>query len=65
MNNKVHQFTKLLEKRADSNSPYGYMLGYIEGMLQCMIIENKQLEESIDKEIARLKKDLDLSTNNL
>lgn len=63
--NKIQQLSKLLEKRADCDSPYAYMLGYMEGMLRSWMMDNKQLEQSIDKEISDLQKHLGLSTQTL
>lgn len=55
--NRTQQLVKLLEQRSvDPQNPYGYIAGYLAGIVEQFEHEYKSAEDFLDREIARVKK---------
>jgi len=53
---KTHQLVKLLEQRSiNPENPYGYVAGYLAGLVEQFEMEYKSASDILDAEIRRVK----------
>lgn len=53
---KTHQLVKLLEQRSvNPENPYGYVAGYLAGLVEQFEMEYKSAADILDAEIRRVK----------
>ena len=53
---KTHQLIKLLEERScNPENPYGYVAGYLAGIVEQFEMEYKSAADTLDMEIKRVK----------